>query len=141
MLTTQRDKFLGCGVAQQQLPRSPTSEIHESVGNHSSKPPRGSRAVVLLGSRVWRGHHWGGGLVLVSACLTVSPLITGGQAHTHTSLKNYDCLLQPICILLYNNKLCQTKKNPNQLDYLYCCRRHHRRRRRHHHHCSRQCRR
>ncbi len=26
----------------------------------------------------------GGELVLVSACLTVSPLITGGQAHTHT---------------------------------------------------------
>jgi hypothetical protein len=25
----------------------------------------------------------GGELVLVSACLTVSPLITGGQAHTH----------------------------------------------------------
>ena len=26
----------------------------------------------------------GGKLVLVSACLTVSSLITGGQAHTHT---------------------------------------------------------
>ena len=32
------------------------------------------------------GMSLGGGLVLVSACLTVSPLITGGQAHTHTPL-------------------------------------------------------
>ncbi len=83
MLATRRDKFLACGISQQQLPRSPTSKIHESIGNRSSKPPRGSRAVVLLGSRVWRGSHWGGELVLVSACSTVSPLITGGQAHTH----------------------------------------------------------
>jgi hypothetical protein len=30
------------------------------------------------------GTSLGGELVLVSACLTVSPLITGGQAHTHT---------------------------------------------------------
>ncbi len=30
-----------------------------------------------------KGTSLGGGLVLVSACLTVSPLITGGQAHTH----------------------------------------------------------
>jgi hypothetical protein len=30
------------------------------------------------------GMSLGGELVLVSACLTVSPLITGGQAHTHT---------------------------------------------------------
>ncbi len=47
-------------------------------------PLGGFRGVVLLGSRVWRGRHWGGELVLVSACLTVSPTITGGQAHTHT---------------------------------------------------------
>ncbi len=59
-------------------------EIHKSVGNPSSKPPRGSRGEVLLGSRVWRGCHWGEELVLVSACITVSPLITGGQEHTHT---------------------------------------------------------
>jgi hypothetical protein len=32
----------------------------------------------------------GGELVLVSACLTVSPLITGGQAHTHTMSTIYD---------------------------------------------------
>ncbi len=31
------------------------------------------------------GTSLGGELVLVSACLTVSPLITGGQAHTHTT--------------------------------------------------------
>jgi hypothetical protein len=30
------------------------------------------------------GTSLGGELVLVSACLTVTPLITGGQAHTHT---------------------------------------------------------
>ncbi len=30
------------------------------------------------------GMSLGGELVFVSACLTVSPLITGGQAHTHT---------------------------------------------------------
>jgi len=30
------------------------------------------------------GTSLGGELVLVSTCLTVSPLITGGQAHTHT---------------------------------------------------------
>jgi hypothetical protein len=30
------------------------------------------------------GTSLGGELVRVSACLTVSPLITGGQAHTHT---------------------------------------------------------
>jgi hypothetical protein len=32
------------------------------------------------------GTSLGGELVLVSACLTVSPLITGGQAHTHTHM-------------------------------------------------------
>ncbi len=84
VLTTWRDKSLGCGVAHQQLPRSSTSKIHKLVGNPSCKPPRGPRRVVLLGSRVWRERHWGGRLVLVSACLTVSPLITGGQAYTHT---------------------------------------------------------
>ncbi len=58
---------------------------YESIGTRSSKPPRGSRVVVLPGSRVWRRCHWGGELVLVSACFTVTPLITEGQAHTHTT--------------------------------------------------------
>jgi hypothetical protein len=57
--------------------------MHGLVGNPSHKPPRGFGGVVLLGPRVWRGRHWGG-LVLVSACLTVPPLRTAGQAHTHT---------------------------------------------------------
>ncbi len=34
----------------------------------------------------------GGELVLVNACLTVSPLLTGGQAHTH--VQNAGELLQ-----------------------------------------------
>ncbi len=38
---TWRDKLLGCGVSQQQLSRSPTTKIHESIGNPSSKPPQG----------------------------------------------------------------------------------------------------
>jgi hypothetical protein len=71
--------------------------MHKSIGNRSSKPPRGSRGVVLLGFRVWRGRHWGGELVLVSACLTVSPLITRGQAHTRMKEGvNQGCPLSPI---------------------------------------------
>ncbi len=86
MLTTQRYKCLGCGIAQQQLPRSPTFEIHESVGNHSSKPTRGVQSGSTNGLQGMEGTSLGGELVLVSTCLTVSPLITGGQAHTHSNL-------------------------------------------------------
>jgi hypothetical protein len=39
------------------------------------------------------GTSLGGKLVLVSTCLTVSPLITGGQAHTHTHIQ-VDCQIQ-----------------------------------------------
>jgi hypothetical protein len=47
------------------------------------------------------GTSLGGELVLVSACLTVSPLITGGQAHTHTivSIHGVACLIA--CLTLF----------------------------------------
>jgi hypothetical protein len=51
-----------------------------------ASPQGGSGGVVLLGSRVWRRMSFGGELVLVSACLTVTPPITGGQEHTHLSM-------------------------------------------------------
>jgi hypothetical protein len=77
-----------------QVPRlwsCPTSTAAESYNQDTrvhwkhllQAPLGGSRGVVLLGSRVWRGRHWGGELLLVSTCLTVFPPITRGQAHTH----------------------------------------------------------
>jgi hypothetical protein len=100
VLTTRRDKFLGCGVAQQQLPRSPTSKIHKSVGNRSSKPPRGSRAVVLLGSMVWRGHHWGG----TSACQhmfnSIPPHNRRTSTHTHTHITHVRSTVPKGCVSL-----------------------------------------
>ena len=47
-----RDKILGCGTGHQQLPRSPTTEIRQTLGNFP-----GSRGEVLPSPRVWRGHQ------------------------------------------------------------------------------------
>jgi hypothetical protein len=48
------------------------------------------------------GTSLGGELVLVSACLTVSPLITGGQAHTRTlispSVSAMNCAVRKIVL-------------------------------------------
>ena len=62
--------------------------IHESVGNPSSKLPRGVRRGSTTGLQGLEGMSLGGELVLVSACLTVTPPITGGQEDTHTP---YSC--------------------------------------------------
>jgi hypothetical protein len=61
-----------------------SSVIHESVGNPSSKLPRGVRRGSTTGLQGMERMSLGGELVLVSACLTVTPPITRGQEHTHT---------------------------------------------------------
>ena len=73
-----RDKILGYGTAHQQLPRSPTIKILQTLGNFP-----GSRGEVLPSPRVWRGHQrlstrdWNLELHSNSA-------VTGGQVtHTH----------------------------------------------------------
>jgi hypothetical protein len=43
-----------------------------------------SQSGSTTGLQGMEGTSLGGELVLVSACLTVTPLITGGQEHTHT---------------------------------------------------------
>ena len=63
-----------------------SSVIHESVGNPSSKLPRGIRRGSTTGLQGMERMSLGGELVLVSACLTVTPPITGGQEHTHSHL-------------------------------------------------------
>jgi hypothetical protein len=45
------------------------------------------------------GMSLGGELVLVSACLTVTPPITGGQEHTHTCSLDSACSLNLACLL------------------------------------------
>ncbi len=49
---------------------------------HLARPLRGAQRGSTTGLQGMEGTLLGGKLVLVSACLTVSPLITGGQAHT-----------------------------------------------------------
>ncbi len=49
-----------------------------------ASPLRGVQRGNTTGLQGMEGTSLGGGLVLVSACLTVSPPITGEQAHTHT---------------------------------------------------------
>jgi hypothetical protein len=78
-----KGKFLGCGTALKLWPRSPTSKIHESIRNRSSKPPGGPERKSYRATG-YGGDAMGGQLVLVSTCLTANPLITKGQAHTHT---------------------------------------------------------
>jgi hypothetical protein len=51
--------------------------------------PQGVQRGSITGLQGIKGTSLGGELVLVSACLTVSPLITGGQAHTHGVVHAY----------------------------------------------------
>ncbi len=56
-----------------------TSPLETSL----SSPLRGVQRGSTTGLQGMEGMSLGGELVLVSACLTVSPPIIGGQAHTH----------------------------------------------------------
>ncbi len=73
--------------------------IHESVGNPSSKLPRGVRRGSTTGLQGMERMSLGGELVLVSACLTVTPPITGGQEHTHTISRHLQRLLTELLCL------------------------------------------
>ncbi len=53
------------------------------VGTFSSKPPGGSRGVVLLSPRVWKGCQWLGTRDWYLMHYS-SPSVIGGQKHTHT---------------------------------------------------------
>jgi hypothetical protein len=53
------------------------------VGTSSRKPPRGSRRVVLLSPRVWRGCQRVGTRDWYLMHYS-TPSVTGGQKHTHT---------------------------------------------------------
>jgi hypothetical protein len=84
VLTTWRDKFLGCGVAQQRLPRSPTTEIHESIGNPSKKPPQGGPEGLYYWASGYGRDIIGGG---TSACQhmfnSIPPYNWKTSTHTH----------------------------------------------------------
>jgi hypothetical protein len=66
------------------------------VGTFSSKPPGGSRGVVLPSPRVWKGCQW---LSTREWYLmhNSNPSITGGQKHTHThTLPSFRDLYLPL---------------------------------------------
>jgi hypothetical protein len=67
--------------------------IHESVGNPSSKLPRGVRRGSTTGLQGMERMSLGGELVLVSACLTVTPPITRGQEQKKKKNTHTHCLI------------------------------------------------
>ncbi len=83
----RRQTSLFCGTAYQLLPRSPTSKIHGLSWKLLSHAPPGVRRSSTMSPRVWRGCHQGGSLAIGIACVTVTPLVTGGQ-DTHTQMHN-----------------------------------------------------
>ncbi len=53
------------------------------VGNSSSKPHEGSRGVVLLSPRIWKGCHQNGALDIGISCIT-APHLKPEARNTHT---------------------------------------------------------
>jgi hypothetical protein len=60
------------------------TKIQGLVGTPLCTPPWGSRGVVLLSSKVWKGSYGGEDLAIGIACFTTPPPLSGDQTHTHT---------------------------------------------------------
>jgi hypothetical protein len=71
-----------------------------------ASPLKGVQRGSTTGLQGMEGTSWGGELVLVSACLAVSPPIMGGQAHTHAKNAPPSALARPRSML---RALCQRK--------------------------------
>jgi hypothetical protein len=81
-MKTFQDKFLGCGTASKQLPRSPNQDTGTSWKPFSPNPPGGSGGVVLRAQGM-EGISSGVRFSDWYHVIETLPLETGGQVHTH----------------------------------------------------------
>jgi hypothetical protein len=90
------------------------TEIQGLVGTPLCPPPRGSRGVVLLSSKVWNGRHGGEDLAIGITCFTTPPPLTGDQTHKHTHTHNQTLTTKWVA-LWSRGRMCDVRHISNAL--------------------------